>query len=182
MTDPVGKLSELDMFKRGGGFTSQYPPNIRSFYSPIDDVPGALRAIFATARHSLVLAMYGFDDKALADIIKTKLESPDIFVQLTLDSTQAGGVHERSLLASEEYPASSIAVGNSEHGAIMHMKLATIDGIYRVSGSTNFSVGGETKQDNELTVIQDPYLCAEARSRIDSIHATILAKTRRASS
>lgn len=168
------------MFKRGGGFTSQYPPNIRSFYSPVDDVPGALRAIFATARHSLVLAMYGFDDKALADIIKTKLESPDIFVQLTLDATQASGSHEKSLLAGEDYPASSIAVGRSEHGAIMHLKLAVIDGLYRVSGSTNFSVGGETKQDNECSIIGDPYVAAEARSRIDAIHANILSKTKAA--
>lgn len=179
MTDPVGKLSELDTFKRGG-FINQYPPNIRSFYSPVDDVPGALRTIFASARHSLVLAMYGFDDKALADIIKTKLESPDIFVQLTLDSTQAGGAHERSLLAGEDYPASSIAVGNSEHGAILHLKLAVIDGLYRISGSTNLSVSGETRQDNELTVIEDPYVCAEARARIDSIHAVILSRQKHA--
>lgn len=179
MTDPVGKLSELDMFKRGG-FTTQYPSNIRSFYSPVDDVQGALRTIFASARHSLVLAMYGFDDKALADIIKAKLASPEIFVQLTLDSTQAGGVHEKSLLASEAYPASSIAIGNSEHGAIMHLKLAVIDGLYRVSGSTNFSLGGETKQDNECSVICDPYVAAEARSRIDSIHANILSRQKAA--
>jgi phosphatidylserine/phosphatidylglycerophosphate/cardiolipin synthase-like enzyme len=171
----VGKLSELDTFKRGG-FTPQYPANMRSFYSPVDDVPGALRAMFSSARISLVLAMYGFDDQVLADIIKAKLASPDIFVQLTLDASQAAGVHEKAILAEENYPASSIAIGSSEGHAIMHLKLAVIDGLYRVSGSTNWSLGGETKQSNELTIIQDPYVCAEARARIDATHASILSR------
>lgn len=173
------KLAELDQFKRAG-FPPQYPPNMRSFYAPVDDVAGALRAMFTAARSSLVVAMFGFDDPALADIIKTKLASPEIFVQLTLDSTQAGGVHEKALLATESYPASSIAVGQSEGHAIMHLKLAVIDGIYRVSGSTNWSVSAMTKQDNELTVVEDPFVCAEARARIDAIHANMLSRTKAA--
>lgn len=177
MTD--GKLSELDTFKRGG-FPAQYPTNMRSFYAPVDDVGGALRTIFSAARSSLVVAMFGFDDPALADIVKAKLASPDIFVQLTLDSTQAGGAHEKLLLATEDYPASSIAIGQSEGHAIMHLKMAVIDGIYRVSGSTNWSISAETKQDNELSVIEDPFVCAEARARIDTIHSTILSRKKAA--
>lgn len=179
MTAPAdSRLLELDTFKRAG-FAAQYPSNVRSFYSPTDNVPGVLCAVFGMARISVALAMYGFDDKKLADIIKTKLSCPDIFVQLTLDSSQAGGVHERELLAEENYPASSIAIGNSEDHAIMHMKMAVIDGLYRVSGSTNFSLGGETKQDNELTIICDPYIAAEARARIDAVHASILSRAPR---
>jgi phosphatidylserine/phosphatidylglycerophosphate/cardiolipin synthase-like enzyme len=59
----------------------------------------------------------------------------------------------------------------------MHMKLIVIDGAIRVSGSTNWSNSGEALQDNELTVIANETMAAEARSRVDIIHQHMLAAT-----
>lgn len=168
-------LAVLDRFKLQP-FPPGYPDTHRTFYSPVDDVHGALKYLLQCAEKSLVVAMYGFDDPELAAIIREKLLHPNCYVQLTLDSSQAGGVHERQLLTDEKYPASSVATGRSEHGAIMHMKEVIIDGVFLVTGSTNWSIGAETKQDNQLTVIADAYVCAEARARIDAIHANMIAK------
>lgn len=176
MTDhPLHDLTVLNKFRHSPPAPG-YPPNIARFYSPIDDVHGALVQMVQAAQQSLVLAMYGFDDDQLADAIHSKLLDPTCHTQLTLDATQAAGSHEKRLLGAQDYPATSIAVGHSEHGAIMHLKLIVIDGWLTIGGSTNWSTGAETKQDNEMTVIADPYIAAESRARIDAIHANMLAK------
>jgi len=174
-----GPLAFLDQF-RGTTKTlpAAYPANVRRLYAPVDKVHDALAHLLRFAEQSIVVAMFGFDDDALAAILDGKLRSSNCFVQMTLDSTQAGGVHERALLNREHYPANSIAIGHSEHGAIMHLKQIVIDGYYTICGSTNWSTSAETKQDNDLTVIADHVVAAEARARVDAIHANILAQRR----
>ena len=175
MIHPLSSLSVLDQF-RAAPLTPGYPDSHRTLYAPVDDVHGALVYMIKHAQTSLVVAMFGFDDTQLARAIHTKLRQERCHVQLTLDRTQAGGVHEKQLLAQEHYPASSIAVGSSEHGRIMHMKTVVIDGLWVIQGSTNWSDAGERLQDNELSVTADPYVAAEARARIDAIHANMLAR------
>ena len=175
---PLMTLSSLDTYKKTQ-FPADYPRNVRTFYSPVDDVPGALRTLIHSASMSLVIGMYGYDDAALDAIIRAKLDDEKIFVKMTLDKSQSGGLPEKALLAkwTSGDLANSVAIGNSERGAIMHLKMVIIDGLDVITGSTNWSGSGESKQDNALVVVRDAMVAAEARTRIDVIHANMLAKS-----
>lgn len=173
---PLTDLSVLD-HHASAPFPPGYPTDRRTFYSPVDDVHGALVDIITSATSSIIAAIYGFDDDDLASAVLEKLKDENVYVQLTLDSSQAGGVHERKLLAQENYPATSVAVGRSEKGAIMHLKMLVVDGTILVTGSTNWSTGGESLQDNQLTVEINPVAAAVATTRIGAIHTTMLQKS-----
>lgn len=169
------RITELDQFKKLG-VDPDYPDDRRILYSPIDDVHEALRSIIASCTRSLILSMYGFDDDELAELIAHLLDNPRIYCQISLDRSQAGGVHEREILAKwkAEFESNSVAIGNSEKGAIAHRKMLVVDDVWVVTGSTNWSESGESKQDNELTVQQNRVLAAEARHILDLSHSAML--------
>ena len=168
-------LPDLDKHKTTPVLPS-YPSNLRTFYSPEDDVHGALVDVVGSVTRSIVVAMYGYDDDDLAALLDKALKNPKIYVQITLDKSQAGGVHEKAILAkyAHEMTGNSVAIGTSEKSAIMHRKMVVVDGIWRISGSTNWSDSGESKQDNELTVLYDPVAAVEARTVLDLEHTHAL--------
>jgi phosphatidylserine/phosphatidylglycerophosphate/cardiolipin synthase-like enzyme len=168
-------VPDLDAFKVTSP-PAGYPVNMRTFYSPEDHVPQVLQSVLSSVAKSVVVAMYGFDDDALAAMLDTALKNPGIYVQITLDASQAAGAHEKDLLAkyANDMTGNSVAIGHSERGAIMHRKMVIVDGLWRISGSTNWSTSGETLQDNELTVIRDAVVCAEARPILDIEHDSAL--------
>jgi len=175
MAMALSALSLLDKYKVSP-FVPGYPETTRTFYSPVDQVHEVLKDMLASASKSLVVSMYGYDDDELDAIVRQKLESDSIFVQMSLDKTQAAGQHESDILKKWQNDGigNSIAIGRSEKKAIMHLKLVIIDGLDVITGSTNWSASGEGDQDNQLTVIRDGFVAAEARARVDIIHDDML--------
>jgi PLD-like domain len=175
----LGGLSfeDLGRFKRAKRFPHGYPDDTLTFFAPRD--PGVHEVIVWTilqCTQSLVVNMYGFNDTHAADLIRHYTENHHIAVTLTLDSTMAAGPSEVEILKrfNNELIGNSIAIGRSEKGAISHDKLLVVDGLYLISGSTNWSFGGERDQDNQLTLMRNPLASAEARAIIDLDHDAML--------
>jgi len=176
MADPVFDWDDLARYKKEGRFLDGYPSDFRTFYAPRDDLHGLLKALLSSAQHSVVLNMFGYDDEELDGIIREKLADEHIDVQMSLDSRQAAGKEEAGLLAQWQNGAigNSIAIGTSSAHAISHLKILIVDGVYSVKGSTNWSLSGEEKQDNELTLSRNAVMAAETRAVLDVNHDWML--------
>ena len=168
--------NQLQQFKAEKRFLDGYPEQTRTFYAPRDEIHALLVSLLHSTQHSLVLNMFGYDDDELDAIIREKLEDGHIYVQMSLDSTQAAGKHEKEILAKwkNDKFGNSIAIGSSSKHAISHLKVLIVDGVYTVRGSTNWSISGEEKQDNELTLTRNAVIAAEARAILDKNHDWML--------
>jgi phosphatidylserine/phosphatidylglycerophosphate/cardiolipin synthase-like enzyme len=177
LTAPEFSWEELAQYKSERRFLDGYPADQRSFFSPRDSLHPLLASLLSSAQHSLVLNMYGYDDDELDAIIREKLDSDHVYVQMSLDKSQAGGAHEKALLAkwSNTGFGNSIAIGTSEvKHAISHLKVLIVDGVYTVTGSTNWSISGESEQDNQLTLNRNAVVASELRAVLDLNHDWML--------
>lgn len=170
-------FEKLGRFKQAGSFPHGYDRDYLTFYAPRDTgVHMVLLWTLLQARSSVAVNMYGFDDRQMASLLQHHAQNPHMVVTLTLDSSESKtGVEPELLeLLAHDLKGNSIAIGRSEKHAISHDKLMVVDGLYLVTGSTNWSFGGENDQDNQLTLTRDPIACAEARAVIDLDHDAML--------
>ena len=65
----LSSLTQLDQYK-AASFPPGYPDSTRTFYSPVDQVHEALKALLASANKSIVVAMYGYDDPELNSVLR----------------------------------------------------------------------------------------------------------------
>ena len=169
----------LDKFKRSdNGFGSDWPANVKRFWSPDDDVHGALKYLIASATKTLDVAMYGYDDDELDSLFRAAWESDRVAVRLCLDRSQAGGVHEKQLLKAWPTGTGNLpfVIGESRLHAISHLKLCVVDGLYTIEGSTNWSTSGEQKQNNECSIIRDPVVAHDSIWKIALTYAEMTAQ------
>ncbi len=185
MTDDP-RIAELARFTREGELTPGHGDSYL-FFAGRDDVHGILKWLLVKEKLSLKLSMFGYDNPELNGVILRMMRSHHIRVQASLDKTQAGGVHERALLALDakldpvDY-RNSFVVTTSPTGEILHTKGGVCVGAgIGFEGSTNWSASGEgtnlkRAQSNTLLVSTNPVLLARFTANLDSEHANGLAR------
>src|SRR5258708_34592326 len=68
------------------------------FFVGRDDVHGILHHLIPQERLSFRLNMFGYDDDQLNTDIMALFTNSNVHVQISLDRSQAGGVHERAII------------------------------------------------------------------------------------
>jgi hypothetical protein len=182
-------LDQLAAYTPEGAFPAGDSPDFRVFYVGRDDVHGILLSLFKSVTLSAKMNMFGYDDDELNAELWSLTEDPGVVVQVTLDKSQAGGVHEKKILESDQAKdaekfAASFVVGESLTHQISHTKGGILDGIVAFEGSTNWSASGEgagiqlkgsqkagwKAQNNTLSVYTNPTEIAKFSARLDYEH------------
>src|ERR1700691_1335497 len=120
-------LSDLAQFTKEGTFANNASSDHHLFFVGRDNVHGLLKYIFGASSSSIYLNMFGYDDEELNDIIMTKVFDPHVLSMITLDKSQAGGVHEKKLVEADQAKDlttfnSHFVIGQSATHQISHTK------------------------------------------------------------
>ncbi len=190
-------VSDLGRFTPEGAGSIPDDADHWLFYVGRDDVHGVLAYLLGLVTKSLYLNMFGYDDDALNKQLMSLAENADVTALITLDKSQAGGVHEKLILASDvaSNPAAfktSFAIGQSATHQITHTKGGVLDDIVGFEGSTNWSSSGEgtfvtagagkpggpgyKAQNNTLMVFADKPTCDAFRAELVHEHQVVLAQ------
>ncbi|WP_176714824.1 hypothetical protein [Leifsonia xyli] len=187
MDDP--RLAQFGQFTPEGTLQPGYGDHYL-FFVGRDDIHSILLNILQAETLAFRLNMFGYDDDELNQAIIALIRRPGVFVQGTLDRSQAAGVHEKRILeANATTPewSSSFAIGQSETHQISHTKGGVLAGQgIGFEGSTNWSASAEgtsislkadvanppgfKAQNNTLLLSTNPVYLVRFTARLDAEH------------
>ncbi len=190
------KLQPLAQFTASGKLTAGYGESY-IFFVGRDDVHGIMHYLLTNEDLEHDFNMYGYDDPVLNSDIMAQLKNANMFVQGTLDKSQAGGVHEKAILSADETSdpnfLNDIAIGESATHQISHTKAGVCVGLaLAYEGSVNWSNAGEgigislipgvnsipgfKNQNNTLTISANLIYINRLKARLAVEHQTALAQ------
>ena len=182
-------LADLAQYTKEGVYSNSASKDFHLFYVGRDDVHSILNHLLSRITTSLYLNMFGYDDEELNSECMRCAEDPTITTVITLDKSQASGVHEKTILNSDaaKDPAayrSHFVINQSVTYQISHTKGGVLDGKVGFEGSTNWSASGEgtfvvkgrpgdaghKAQNNTLAVFTDPDTIARFTAELVAEH------------
>lgn len=190
-------LDDLAPYTRERAFPEKASKDFRILFAGHDDVHRALRHVLSRVKVSLYLSMFGYDDDDLNDIVMNIVHDRSITCLITLDSSQAGGKHERRLLESDaandpEGFKTHFIIGQSSTHRIIHTKGFVADGVIGAEGSTNWSNDGEGTfkvrtgergfhaQNNTQTFFVDPWAVQRFQAQLIAEHVSAHVRQKKA--
>lgn len=137
-----------------------FPTDTAVLFAPRDNVRQALLEAIDFFTVSITIAMFTLTDPEIWGALKTKMGTPGFAFQMSLDATEATTEPAMAAIIAEIGADPRVAVGSSIHGAYHHDKFFVGDHLYVGGGSTNWTVSGSAKEDNELSIRKSAPLAA----------------------
>lgn len=185
-------LQDLAVYTKEKCYSTASSKDVHLFFVGRDDVHDILKYVLSRVTISLYMNMFGFDDDELNNIVMQKALNPAVTMMITLDSSQAKGVHEKALLdADQKYNLAAFnthfVIGESATHQISHTKGFVADGRVAAEGSTNWSTSGEgtfvvqgmaggpgyKAQNNTQAIITDPDTIVRFQTELIAEHMII---------
>ena len=184
-------LTDLARYTAEGSYSANASRDFHLFFIGRDDVHDVLKHVLSRVSVSLYLNMFGYDDEELNDILMAKAKDPSVTMLITLDKSQAGGVHEKQLLDADRALDGGLAafnthfvIGQSATHQISHTKGFVADSKVGGEGSTNWSTAGEgtfvvhgaaggagfKAQNNTQTIFTDPDAVSRFQAQLIAEH------------
>jgi hypothetical protein len=191
-------LLDLQPYTQEKVYATSASKDFHLFYVGRDDVHDILKHVLSRVSVSLYLNMFGFDDDELNDILMKIALDATITMLVTLDKSQAGGTHEKTLLDLDRQHnlalfnthfvtkthVQEFVIGQSATHQISHTKGFVADGRVAGEGSTNWSASGEgtfvikgsaggagyKAQNNTQSIITDPDTVSRFSSELVAEH------------
>jgi phosphatidylserine/phosphatidylglycerophosphate/cardiolipin synthase-like enzyme len=144
---------------------------VRVAYGPAQGFDTLDPELIAKAEKNIDMAAYVLSDQRIIEAISAAA-SRGVRVRLYFDPEQfhrIGGVND-NILALVNQPNVQARI-KAEQNDMMHLKAYAVDGRWLRTGSTNFSWSGETRQDNDIIIIDSPQAAEQFTRQFEKLWA-----------
>lgn len=131
---------------------SGYKAEVSVSFSPKGGCQDAIIEQIDSAKSSIHIAMYYFTSHDLAEAL-VKAKKKGVTIKVILDKGQKGNKKGRQ---GEFLIDNNIPVSYAPSSGIMHHKFAVIDKSIVITGSYNWTPSAETRNNENLLIIQSP--------------------------
>lgn len=144
---------------------------VRIAYGPSPGFDSIDKDLITQAKKTIDMAAYVLSDQKIIEALSAAA-SRGVQVRIYFDPEQfrrIGGSNDNiGALINQPNVHGRI---KPEQNDLMHIKAYAIDGRWLRTGSTNFSWAGETRQDNDIIVIDSPQAAADFTRHFEKIWA-----------
>jgi len=145
-------------------FTFYEPSVTNVYFCPEDACAQKLIAQINTAEKSIDVAIYSFTNNDVADAL-IEAKSRGVEVRVVFDYLQASAEYSLDELIEQE----GIIIKIRKGSGVMHNKFIVIDGEKVMTGSYNYSINADERNDENLILILDEVLAGEYTAEFNEL-------------